>query len=90
MDMYTNMKGAFVHVWGEMGLLRVHLKLSRAHVIIITCAREVVAREVVACEREVTIICAHMKGITCARKKFSIFFSPCPLGVSVIYCTYIP
>ncbi len=26
MYMYTNMKGAFVHVWGEIGLLRVHVR----------------------------------------------------------------
>ncbi len=38
--MYTNMKGAFVHVWGEMGWLRAHVKLWRAHVIFITCAKK--------------------------------------------------
>ena len=54
MYMYTNMKGAFVHLCGEMGLLRAHVKLlrehimllrahvklSREHVIVIACARD--------------------------------------------------
>ena len=35
MYIYTNMKGAFVHAWGEMGLTLAHVKLSRAHVIAI-------------------------------------------------------
>ncbi len=57
----TDMKGAFVHVWVEMGLLRAHVKLSRAHVnflrehvIVITCPREVItwAREVITRARE--------------------------------------
>ncbi len=38
--LYTNMKGEFVHVCREMGLLRAHVKLLREHEIVITCARE--------------------------------------------------
>ena len=30
--MYADMKGAFVQVWGEMGLLREHVKVLLAHV----------------------------------------------------------
>ena len=42
-------EGEFVHVCGEMGLLRAHVKLSRAHVkllrehiIVITCTHEII------------------------------------------------
>ena len=70
--MYTNMNGEFVHVCGEMGLLRAsraHVKLLRAYVKLL--------------REHVKLLRAHVEGITCACKRFSIYLHQFSLWGSV-------
>ena len=61
MYMYTNMKGAFVHICGEMGLLRAHVELLRAHVMLL---RE----HVMLLRAHVKLLREHVIVFTCARE----------------------
>ncbi len=64
-----------------MKLLRAHVKLLREHVKLLQLLRA----HVKLLREHVKLLRAHVKGITCAHKKFSqIFLSPCPLRGSVL------
>ncbi len=63
--MYTNMKGVFVHVCGEMDLLRAHVKLSRAHVMLL---RE----HVMLLRAHVKLLREHVIVFTCARERYYV------------------
>ncbi len=82
------MKGAFVHVWDQMGLSCAHAKLLRVHMKDIMCAREVntctwhvklLHWHSKVLHTHVKLLRAHVKGvtytrevITCARERYYV------------------
>ncbi len=65
MYMYTNMKGAFVYVYGEIGLLRAHVKLLRAHV-------KLLREHIMLLRAHVKLSREHVIVIACARDRYYV------------------